>query len=63
MLVYLFTHMNILEGKIIPIIKNILNFSQQLNLDFNVLTILWHDNVLKIKWERIYPKNLEFLSS
>ena len=40
MLVYLFTHMNILEGKIIPIIKNILNFSQQLNLDFNVLTIL-----------------------
>jgi hypothetical protein len=27
------------------------------------MTILWHDNVLKMKGGRIYPKILEFLSS
>ena len=27
------------------------------------MTILWHDNVLKMKGGRIYPKILEFLAS
>jgi peptidoglycan/xylan/chitin deacetylase (PgdA/CDA1 family) len=60
---YLFTHMGISEDKIIPIIEKTLNSSRQLNLDFNVMTILWHDNVLKMKGGRMYPKILEFLSS
>ena len=60
---YLFTHMNIPEEKIIPIIKKTLNSSRQLDSDFNVMTILWHDNVLKMKGGRMYSKILEFLSS
>ena len=60
---YLFTHMGISEDKIIPIIEKTLNSSRQLDLDFNVMTILWHDNVLKMNGGRIYPKILEFLSS
>ena len=60
---YLFTHMNIAEEKLIPIIKKTLNSSRQLDTEFNVMTILWHDNVLKMKGGRMYPKILEFLSS
>ena len=60
---YLFTHMGISEEKIIPIIKKTLNSSRQLNSDVNVITILWHDNVLKMKGGRMYPKILEFLST
>jgi peptidoglycan/xylan/chitin deacetylase (PgdA/CDA1 family) len=60
---YLFTHMRISEEKIIPIIKKTLNSSRQLDKDFNIMTILWHDNVLKMKGGRMYPKILEFLSS
>ena len=60
---YLFTYMNISEEKIISIIEQTLNSSRQLNSDFNVMTILWHDNVLKMKGGRMYPKILEFLSS
>jgi len=60
---YLFTHMNISEDRLIPIIKKTLNSSRQLDTGFNVMTILWHDNVLKMKGGRMYPKILEFLSS
>jgi len=60
---YLFTHMGISEEEIIPIIKKTLNSSRQLDKDFNIMTILWHDNVLKMKGGRMYPKILEFLSS
>jgi len=60
---YLFTHMNISEEKIISTIEKTLNSSRQLDSDFNVMTILWHDNVLKMKGGRMYPKILEFLST
>jgi len=60
---YLFSYMNISEEKIISIIKKTLNSLRQLDLDFNVMTILWHDNVLKMKGGRMYPKILEFLST
>jgi len=59
---YLFTHMNISEEKIVPIVEKTLNFCRKLNSDFNLMTILWHDNVLKMKGGRIYPKILEFLT-
>ena len=60
---YLFTHMNISEEKIISIVKETLNSCRNLNSDFNIMSILWHDNVLKMKGGRMYPKILEFLSS
>jgi len=60
---YLFTHMGIPEDKIISIVEKTLNSCRQLDSDFNVMTILWHDNVLKMKGGRMYEKILEFLSS
>ena len=60
---YLFTHMGIPEDKIISIVEKTLNSCRQLDSDFNVMTILWHDNVLKMKGGRMYEKILEFLSN
>ena len=60
---YLFSYMNISEEKIISTIEKTLNSCRQLDSDFNVMTILWHDNVLKMKGGRMYPKILEFLST
>ena len=60
---YLFTHMGISEEKIVPIVEKTLNSCRQLESNFNLMTILWHDNVLKMKGGRIYPKILEFLTS
>ena len=44
-------------------IEKTLNSCRQLDSDFNVMTILWHDNVLKMKGGRMYEKILEFLSN
>ena len=60
---YLFTYMKISEDKIISIVEKTLNSCRQLDSDFNVMTILWHDNVLKMKGGRMYEKILEFLSN
>ena len=60
---YLFMYMNISEEKIISIVEKTLNSCRQLDSNFNLMTILWHDNVLKMKGGRIYPKILEFLAS
>ena len=60
---YLFSYMNISEEKIISTIKKTLNSLRQFDSKFNVMTILWHDNVLKMKGGRMYPKILEFLST
>ncbi|MGY5146783.1 MAG: hypothetical protein ACW9W4_02125 [Candidatus Nitrosopumilus sp. bin_7KS] len=60
---YLFTHMKITENEIIPIIEKTLNSCRKLDSDFNIMTILWHDNVLKMKGGRMYKKILEFLSN
>ncbi|MFB5612650.1 MAG: polysaccharide deacetylase family protein [Nitrosarchaeum sp.] len=60
---YLFTYMGISEEKIVPTIEKTLNSCRKLDSDFNIITILWHDNVLKMKGGRVYPKILEFLSS
>ena len=60
---YLFTHMQISEDKIIETIDKTLKYCRQLNLEFNIISILWHDNVLKMKGGRMYGKILEFLSS
>ncbi len=60
---YLFSYMNISEEKIISTIEKTLNLCRQLDSDFNIMTILWHDNVLKMKGGRMYPKILEFLAS
>jgi len=59
---YLFTHMGIKEEGIIPEFKKTLeigrNFSEE-----NVISVIWHDNVLKMKGGRKYKEILEFLAS
>ena len=59
---YLFTYMKIKEEKIISIVKETLEYARK-NNENNIISILWHDNVLKMKGGRIYPKILEFLST
>ena len=60
---YLFTYMKIKEEKIISVFDDVLKFSREKNQEFNIISLLWHDNVLKMKGGRMYPKILEFLSS
>jgi len=59
---YLFTHMKIDEDGLVPEIEKTLeigrNYSQE-----NIITMIWHDNVLKMKGGRMYKKILEYLTS
>jgi peptidoglycan/xylan/chitin deacetylase (PgdA/CDA1 family) len=58
---YMFTYMKLNEDQVLPIVQKALNKSRQLNSDFNIMTIIWHDNVLQMKGGRMYKKILEFL--
>jgi len=60
---YLFTYMKIKEEQIVDVIKNTIETGRNLNNDFNVITINWHNNVLKMKGGRKYKDILEFLTS
>ena len=59
---YLFTHMNINEDGIIPEFKKTLEIGRRYS-EKNVISVIWHDNVLKMKGGRMYQKILEFLTS
>jgi peptidoglycan/xylan/chitin deacetylase (PgdA/CDA1 family) len=59
---YLFTHMGIKEEGIIPEFKKTLEIGRKYS-DENVISVIWHDNVLKMKGGRMYEKILEFLIS
>jgi len=64
---YLFTYMKIKEDKIISEFEKTLETSRNLwdgeGLYGGVITVIWHDNVLKMKGGRMYEKILEFLTS
>lgn len=59
---YLFTHMRIPENKLVATFKNTLDYSRSLGAN-NVLTMIWHDNVLQMKGGRKYKEILDFLTS
>ena len=59
---YLFTHMGIKEEGIIPEFKKTIDIGRNFS-DVNVISVIWHDNVLKMKGGRMYEKILEFLIS
>ena len=59
---YLFTHMGIKENGIVPEFKKTLELGRNFS-DENVISVIWHDNVLKMKGGRMYEKILEFLTS
>ena len=59
---YLFTHMGLKEERIIPEFEKTLELGRDFS-DQNVISVIWHDNVLKMKGGRIYGKILEFLTA
>jgi hypothetical protein len=59
---YLFTYMHISEDKIINTFMNALDCARKYNKNFNIITIVWHANVLKMKGGRKYKDILEYLS-
>jgi hypothetical protein len=40
-----------------------LKLGRIVNNSFNVITVIWHDNVLKMKGGRMYKAILEYLTS
>ena len=60
---YMFTFMKVKEEQIIPTFESTLNYSRSLGRDINVVTVIWHDNVLQMKGGRMYKKILEYLTS
>ena len=59
---YLFTHMKIEEKKIVSEFQKALDVGRNLSEE-NVISVIWHDNVLKMKGGRVYKEILEFLTS
>ena len=59
---YLFTYMKIKEEKIISEFEKTLDLGRSLS-ENNVISVIWHDNVLKMKGGRMYKQILEFLTS
>ena len=59
---YLFTYMRIREDKIISEFQKTLNLGRSLS-ENNVISVIWHENVLKMKGGRMYKQILEFLTS
>jgi len=59
---YLFTYMNISEDNLVSLFEKTLDYSRNLGTN-NILTMIWHDNVLKMKGGRKYKDILEFLVS
>ena len=59
---YLFTYMGINEDGIIPEFKKTLELGRDFS-EQNVISVIWHDNVLKMKGGRVYGKILEFFTS
>jgi hypothetical protein len=55
--------MKLKEDQIIPTFESTLNYSRSLGEDFNIITVIWHDNVLQMKGGRMYGKILEYLTS
>lgn len=58
---YMFTYMKLSENQIISTIEKTLETIRN-NPEKNIMTILWHDNVLKMKGGRMYYNLLEFLA-
>jgi hypothetical protein len=58
---YIFTYMKVKEYQIVPLFKSTLKKSTRLNN--KIITVIWHDNVLKMKGGRMYTGILEYLST
>ena len=59
---YLFTYMKVQEEKIISEFQKAIELGRSIS-ENNVISVIWHDNVLKMKGGRMYKQILEFLTS
>ena len=59
---FLFTYMKIDEGGIVSEFQKTLDIGRDFS-EGNVISVIWHDNVLKMKGGRMYEKILESLTS
>ena len=53
--------MKIKEERVVSEFEKTLNFGRKIS-NKNVISVIWHDNVLKMKGGRMYEKILEILS-
>jgi hypothetical protein len=62
---YLFTYLGVTEKNILDIFKETISTAMDINnsKDMKIITLLWHDNVLKMKGGRKYKDVIEFLTS
>jgi hypothetical protein len=62
---YLFTYLGVTEKTILNIFKEAISYAMSTNNseDIKIITLLWHDNVLKMIGGRKYKDILEFLAS
>jgi len=60
---YMFTFMKLRENQVVPAFKRTLNYGRNLKRNFNIITVIWHDNVLQMIGGRMYKKVLEYLTS
>jgi peptidoglycan/xylan/chitin deacetylase (PgdA/CDA1 family) len=60
---YLFTYMHLSEDDVLPTFIKTIQQGRSLSPDFNIITVIWHDNVLRMKGGRMYRQILEYLSS
>ena len=56
---YMFTYMKIKESQVVALFEKTLNHIK--NLKKNIITVIWHDNVLKMIGGRMYTRILEYL--
>ena len=58
---YMFTYMKIKESQIVALFEKTLDYCKNRKKD--IITVIWHDNVLKMIGGRMYSSILEYLSS
>jgi peptidoglycan/xylan/chitin deacetylase (PgdA/CDA1 family) len=58
---YLFTYMKIKEPQIVELFEKTLDYCKNVKKD--IITVIWHDNVLKMTGGRMYSSILQYLTS
>jgi hypothetical protein len=58
---YIFTYMKLKESQLVTLFKKTLDLCKNLKKD--ILTVIWHDNVLKMIGGRMYSSILQYLTS
>ena len=58
---YLFTYMKIKEPQIVALFEKTLDYCKNVKKD--IITVIWHDNVLKMTGGRMYSSVLQYLTS